>query len=118
MSTSSTKDTSTTGSTQPGFAPQVSALTTAFNGALSGYGQASGAVAPTNYTAGMDPTALAAFNQMVSQGSNLSVPNQQATTGTALQGAGTAGVTGALSGLNGYNAGATNNTQAQVDEKI
>jgi hypothetical protein len=115
MSTASTKATSTTGSTQPGFAPQVSALTTAFNGAQNAYGQASQAVAPTNFTAQLDPTAIAAFNQMVAQGGNLSTPDQQAATGSALQGAGTAGVTGALSGLSNFNAGNTNNTQSQVD---
>lgn len=114
-STSSTKDTSTTGSTQPGFAPQVGALTTAFNGAQDAYNKASGAVAPTNFTAQMDPAALAAFNQMVQQGGNLSTPQGQAATGTALQGAGTAGVTGALSGLSSYNPSAANNTQSQVN---
>jgi hypothetical protein len=115
MSTSSTKDTSTTGSTQPGFAPQVGALTTAFDGAQNAYNTASGAVAPTNFTAQLDPTAIAAFNQMVQQGSNLAVPNQQAATGAALQNAGTSGVSGALTGLANYNPGATNNTQSQVD---
>lgn len=115
MSTSSTKDTSTTGSTQPGFAPQVGALTTAFNGAQDAYNQASTAVAPTNFTAQMDPAALAAFNQMIQQGGNLSTPDQQASTGAALQTAGTSGVTGALSGLSNYNPSATNNTQSQVD---
>lgn len=115
MSTSTTKDTSTTGSTQPGFAPQVGALTTAFNGAQNAYGTASQAVAPTDFTAQMNPAQLAAFQQMVQQGGNLSTPNTQAATGTALQGAGTAGVTGALSGLSSYNPSATNNTQSQVD---
>lgn len=115
MSTSSEKDTTTTGSTQPGFAPQVGALTTAFNGAQNAYGQASQAVAPTDFTAQLDPTAIAAFNQMVQQGGNLSTPDQQAATGTALQTAGTSGVTGALSGLSTYNPSATNNTQSQVD---
>jgi hypothetical protein len=104
MSTSSSKDTTTTGSTQPGFAPQVGALTTAFNGAQNAYGQASQAVAPTDFTAQMDPTALAAFNQMVQQGGNLSTPNTQAATGNALQADGTSGVGGALSGLSNYNA--------------
>jgi hypothetical protein len=115
MSTSSTKDTTTTGSTQPGFAPQVGALTTAFNGAQDAYGKASSAVAPTDFTAQMSPEAISAFRQMIQQGGNLSTPNQQATTGTALQNAGTSGVTGALSGLSTYNPSATNNTQSQVD---
>jgi hypothetical protein len=115
MSTSSEKDTSTTGSTQPGFAPQVGALTTAFNGAQDAYGKASQAVAPTDFTAQLDPAAIAAFQQMIAQGGNLSVPNTMANTGTTLQNAGTSGVTGALSGLSGYNPAATNNTQSQVD---
>jgi hypothetical protein len=114
MSTSSTKDTSTTGNTQPGFAPQSAGLTTAFNGAQNAYGQASQAVAPTDFTAQMSPAQLAAFNQMIQQGGNLSTPNQQAQTGSALQNSGVAGVNGALSGLSNYNAGGTNNTASQV----
>lgn len=113
-STSSTKDTSTTGQTDP-WAPQAAALTNAFNQAGTALNTASSATAPTNFTAQLDPTSISAFNQMVAQGGNLSVPNQQAATGSALQGAGTAGVTGALSGLSNYNAGSTNNTQSQVD---
>jgi hypothetical protein len=104
MSTSSEKDTTSTGSTQPGFAPQVSDLTTAFNAANGALSSAQGAVAPTNFTAQMDPSQIAAFNQMIQQGSNLSTADTQAQTGSALQGAGTAGVTGALSGLSNYNA--------------
>lgn len=115
MSTSSTKDTTTTGSTQPGFAPQVGALTTAFNGAQNAYNTASGAVAPTNFTAQMSPEQINAFQQMIQQGGNLSTPNGQAATGTALQGAGTSGVSGALSGLNGYDASSTNNPNAITD---
>jgi hypothetical protein len=114
MATSNTQDTSTTGSTQPGFAPQVGALTTAFDGAQNAYNTASTATAPTNFTAQLDPTAIAAFNQMVSQGSNLAVPDQQAATGAALQNAGTSGVSGALTGLANYNPAATNNTADQV----
>jgi hypothetical protein len=114
MSTSSDKTTTASSTTDP-WAPQASALTSAFTNAGNAYNQASTAAAPTDFTAQMDPAAIAAFKQMVSQGGNLAVPGQQAATGAALQGAGTAGVTGALSGLSGYNAGATNNTLAQVD---
>jgi hypothetical protein len=106
---SSSQTTDTTGSTQPGFAPQVGALTTAFNGAQNAYNTASGAVAPTNFTAQMDPAAIAAFQQMVQQGGNLSTPNGQAATGTALQNSGVSGVNGALAGLYNYNPSATNN---------
>ena len=108
MSTSSEKDTKTTQQTDP-WAPQAAALTTAFNGANGALNTASGAKAPTDFTAQMSPEALAAFHQMVSSGSNLGVSNGQATTGTALQGAGTSGVTGALSGLSNFNAGAATN---------
>lgn len=113
MSTSSSKDTTTASTTDP-WAPQASALQTAFNGASGALNTASGATAPTDFTAQMSPEALAAFQQMVQQGSNLSVPNGQAATGTTLQNAGTAGVTGALSGLGSYNASNTNNPDSLV----
>ena len=103
MSTSSDKNTTTQSTTDP-WAPQAAALTTAFNGASGALNTASGATAPTNFTAQMDPSAIAAFQQMINQGSNLGVSNGQAATGTALQNAGTAGVTGALTGLGNYNA--------------
>jgi hypothetical protein len=114
MSTSSEKDTKTAQTTDP-WAPQAGALTTAFGNAQNAYGQASQAVAPTDFTAQMSPQQLAAFQQMIQQGGNLSTPNGQAATGTALQGAGTSGVTGALSGLNGYNPSASNNPQSLID---
>lgn len=116
MSTSSTKDTSTTNSSQTDpWAPQAAALTSAFGDAQNAYNTASTAVAPTDFTAQMSPAALDAFNQMIAQGSNLSVPGQQASTGDALQNSGVAGVNGALSGLSTYNPSSTNNTQDQVD---
>ena len=109
MSTSSTKDQTTTGSTTPGFAPQAADLTTAFNGANGALSSASQAVAPTNFTAQMSPAQLAAYQQMIQQGGNLGTPSTQAGTGTALQADGTSGVGGALSGLSNFNAaGATN----------
>jgi hypothetical protein len=111
MGTSSTKDTTST--TNP-WGPQADALTSAFTNAGNAYNTASTAVAPTNFTAAMDPTAIAAFNQMVQQGGNLSTPNTQAQTGTALQGAGTSGVSGALTGLQNYNPAATNNPALNI----
>jgi hypothetical protein len=114
MSTSSEKETEVHKTTDP-WAPQAAALQTAFNGAGGALSQASGATAPTDFTAQMDPAAIAAFKQMVAQGGNLSVPNAQAATGEALMGAGTSGVQGALTGLGGYNAANTNNTQTQID---
>ena len=111
MSSSSEKDTKTTQQTDP-WAPQAAALTTAFNGANGALNTASGAAAPTDFTAQMSPEAIAAFKQMISSGSNLGVSNGQAATGTALQGAGVGGVTGALSGLSNFNAAAATNPDA------
>ncbi len=111
MSTSSSKD-QTTSSTSTPWAPQAADLTTAFNGANGALTKAQGAVAPTNFTAQMDPTQIAAYNQMIQQGGNLSQPNMQATTGAALQGAGTSGVSGALTGLSNFNAGYATNPNA------
>jgi Chaperone of endosialidase len=108
MSTGSTKDTTTASTTDP-WAPQAAALTSAFGNAQTAYNTASQAVAPTNFTAQMDPTQIAAYNQMVSQGSDLGVSNTQAGTGAALQSSGVSGVNGALSGLSNYNPSATNN---------
>jgi hypothetical protein len=108
MSTSSEKDTKTTNQTDP-WAPQAAALTSAFSNANNAYGTASQATAPTNFTAQMDPAAIAAFQQMVQQGGNLSIPGTQASTAGTLQAAGTGGVQGALTGLNGYDASASNN---------
>ena len=105
MSTSSSKDQTTTGTSTPGFAPQSADLTTAFNGANGALSSASQAVAPTNFTAQMSPAQLAAYQQMIQQGGNLGTPSTQAGTGTALQTAGTNGVAGALSGLSNFNAG-------------
>lgn len=111
MSTSSTKD-QTTSSTSTPWAPQAADLTTAFNGANGALTQAQGAVAPTNFTAQMDPSQIAAYQQMVQQGGNLSTANTQAGTGAALQADGTAGVGGALTGLSNFNAGAATNPDA------
>jgi hypothetical protein len=116
MSTGSTKNTSTTNASQTDpWAPQATALTSAFGDASNAYNTASTAVAPTDFTAQMSPASIDAFNQMVTQGSNLAVPTQQAATGAALQNSGTAGISGALTGLSNYNPAATNNTQSQVD---
>lgn len=114
MSTSSEKDTTTTNKVDP-WAPQAGALTNAFNQAGNVYNTASQATAPTDFVAQMSPEAIAAFRQMVSQGSNLGIPNTQANTANTLQGAGANGVTGALSGLGNYNASNANNTQSQID---
>lgn len=114
-SSSQTTNTNSTNTSAPSFAPQVQGLTTAFDGALNAYGQASQAQAPTNFTAQMSPDQIAAFQQMIQQGGDLSTANTQANTGAALQGAGTAGVTGALSGLADYNPATQNNTGSLTD---
>ena len=108
MSTASTKDTTTSNTTDP-WAPQAGALTSAFANAGNAYNTASQAVAPTNFTAQMTPDQLATFQQMVAQGGNQTIPGQTAATSGALQTAGTSGVTGALSGLNNFNAATATN---------
>lgn len=52
---------------------------------------------------------------MVGFGNDNSIPGSEAATGGALTGAGTNGVTGALSGLSAFNPSATNNPNALVD---
>lgn len=113
MSTESKQEKKIDTATTP-WGPQAAALQTAFDGAGGALSSASGIAAPTDFTAQMSPEALAAFRQMVSQGGNLAIPNSQAATGDALMSAGTAGVGGALSGLSGYDAGSTNNTDTQI----
>lgn len=114
MSTSSTKESEVHQTTDP-WAPQAAALQNAFTAAQNAYGKSSTAVAPTDFTAQMTPEQLATFKSMVSQGQNSSIPSADAATGSALTGAGTNALTGALSGLSGYNAANTNNTQSLVD---
>jgi hypothetical protein len=114
MSTSSTKDTTSAATSTP-WAPQAAALTSAFGNAQNAYGTASQAVAPTDFTAQMTPDQLSTFQSMINQGGNQAIPQQTAGTAGTMQNAGTSGVTGALSGLAGYNPAATNNTQSQVD---
>lgn len=97
------------------WAPQAGALEKAFAEAQRIYGLGSQAQAPTDFTAQMSPEQIASFHQMVSQGSNLGIPQGQAALSTQLGQAGAGGVTGALNGLNGYNPSASNNTQSQID---
>lgn len=115
MSGSSSTTANTSSTSTPGFAPQSGALTTAFNGAQDAYGKASQAVAPTDFTAQMTPQQLAAYQQMVQQGGDLSTANTAANTAATMQGAGTTGVSGALTGLSTYNPATQNNTGSLVD---
>jgi hypothetical protein len=114
MSTESSKETTTHQETNP-WGPQAGALTKAFDAAGNALTGAQGAVAPTDFVSQMSPEAIAAFRQMVSQGSNLGIPDSQAGTAAAMTGAGAGGVAGALSGLAGYNPAATNNTGSNID---
>jgi hypothetical protein len=116
MSTSSTKDTTTSNqSTTDPWAPQAGALAGAFGNAQNAYNQASQAQAPTDFTAQMTPAQLATFQSMINQGGNTAIPDQAAATGSALQTAGVGGVQGALSGLSNYNPSSTNSVQNTVD---
>lgn len=97
------------------WAPQQGALTDAFGNAQTAYDKASTAVAPTDFTAQMTPEQLTAFNSMIAQGSDHSVPASQAAAGGALTTAGTSGVAGALSGLASFDPSKTNNTASLID---
>ena len=111
----SSKTTTTSGSTTTNpWAPQAGALTDAFGKAQNAYNTASGAVAPTDFTAQMTPDQLNTFHSMVAQGGNQAVPQSSAAAGNTLSSAGANGASGALTGLAGYNANNTNNPDALV----
>jgi hypothetical protein len=107
----SKSDTQSQQTTSP-WAPQASALTSAFTNAQSAYGKASDAVAPNNFTAQMTPEQLATFQQMVGYGGNSAIPNAEAATGTGLLNSGASGATGALNTLGAFNPSATNSPAA------
>lgn len=96
------------------WAPQAAALLEAFQQAQNVYGKQSQAVAPNNFVAGLTPEQIATYQKMVSAGGNTSVADAQASTGGALANTGTSGLQGALSGLNGYDASASNNPDTLV----
>lgn len=96
------------------WAPQANAIADAIAKAQAAYGTASQATAPTDFTAGMTPEQLATFHSMIGYGGDSSVPNASAATGSTLANAGTNGVTGALTGLSGFDASKTNNPDALV----
>jgi hypothetical protein len=108
----SSTTTNSQSSTQPGFAPQVAGLTTAFNDARKAYGTASGAAAPTDFTAGLTPDQLATFHQMVGFGGNLASANAETGAGSNLLGAGADAAGGALDRLGAFNPSSTNNMDA------
>lgn len=116
MSGSSTQQQSTSSTTAPSFAPQVGALTTAFNGANTALTKAQGATAPTDFTAGFTPDQLATFKSMLGYTDGNTTPQTTSATGTTMQNAGSAATAGALSGLNSYDPTKLNNTGSLVDQ--
>lgn len=104
----------TQSSSQPGFAPQVSDLTTAFNDANGALGQAQGATAPTNFTAQFTPDQLSTFGSMLNFSNGTSTAPQTAAGNTNIS-SGTGATTGALTGLEGFNPSATNNTSSLIN---
>jgi hypothetical protein len=112
---SGSKQTTNTSQQTSPWAPQAAALTSAFSDAQGAYQKAQQAQAPTDFTAGLTPEQISTFQRMVGFGNDNSIPGSEAATGGALTGAGTNGVTGALSGLSAFNPSATNNPNALVD---
>ena len=90
-------NTSGTASSAPGWAPQVGALTNAYN-------QAGGALA--NAQAVQSPTGISA---------NLNGNGALSNNGVDLSNSGTAAATSGLGALSGYNASATNNPSSVID---
>jgi hypothetical protein len=109
-----TTTTNSSSSSQPGFAPQVAGLTTAFNAANGALTQAQGATAPTNYTAQFTPDQLATFQQMLGYSNNGAIPSSEAGAAGTNTTAGTNATTGALTNLAGFNPNATNNPNSLV----
>jgi hypothetical protein len=116
MSSSQDKTTnsSSTSTSQSSYAGQVNDLNKAFEDAMSAYGKANGATAPTDFVAGFSPEQLASFRSMIGYGNNNAIPNSQAANGTALGNAGAAGVTDALTGLSSFDPSASNNADNLV----
>jgi hypothetical protein len=101
MSGSSKQTQNQSSETSP-WAPQASALQTAFSGAQGALSQAQSAKAPTDFTAQMTPEQLSTFRSMLGYANGSNVASSNNATGDALANAGTAGLQGALSGLLGY----------------
>jgi hypothetical protein len=97
------------------WAPQAGALTSAFSNAQDAYGKASQATAPTDFVAGFTPEQLANFRNAIGYANSNTTPDTTAATGTALQNAGTAATTGALTGLGSFDPTKANNPAALID---
>lgn len=114
MSGSSETKTDSQQKTDP-WGPQAGALTSAFTNAQNAYDKSKTAVAPTDFVAGMTPEQIANFRNALGFASGNTTPQQNATTGAALSGAGTATSTGALSGLSSFDPTKQNNPAALID---
>lgn len=112
---SETATSGTNNSTTDPWAPQAAALTDAFGKAQGAYNASSGIKAPTDFTAQFTPDQLNTFKSMIAQGGNSAIPNANAATGAALGTAGTAGVQGALSTLNGFDPTKNNGVDSTID---
>jgi hypothetical protein len=84
-------------SSAPGWAPQTSALTNAYNQAGGALTNAQSVTAPTGTSANLDGNAALSGN------------------GVNLSNSGTSAATSGLGALTNYNAGSTNNTQSTID---
>src|ERR1700737_1961170 len=94
QSQNSNSNYSGTSSSAPGWAPQVGALTTAFNQAGGALANAQSAHAPTGTSANLTGNGMLSNN------------------GVSLSNSGTSAATSGLGALTNYNAGSTNNPQA------
>jgi hypothetical protein len=83
--------------------PQASALTSAFNNANAAYGQASQAVAPTNYVSQFTPDQLSTFHNMLGYANGNTLPTTQGNAGATNVNNGTNASAGALTGLQNFN---------------
>jgi hypothetical protein len=83
--------------------PQAAALETAFTQAKTALGQSQGAKAPTDFMAQFTPEQLSTFRNMLGYANDSNVSEANLATGDTLANAGTSGLTGALSGLMGFN---------------
>jgi hypothetical protein len=113
--TTSTTNQSGTSTSQSSYAGQVSDLNQAFKDAMGAYSSAGGASAPSDFIASFSPEQLQSFRSMIGYGNNNTVPNAQANNGTSLSNAGTGGVNGALTGLQGFDPTKNNNASSIVD---
>lgn len=97
------------------WAPQASALESAFANAQSAYNKASGATAPTDFVAGYTPEQLANFQTAINWANGNTTPETNAAVGSSMANAGAAATQGALTGLAGFDPTKLNNTSSLID---